>query len=85
VSDGEGHCEHGEAKGQSDADETNSQDRIASGKHGRTAAAEDQPEGAEKLCEGAFEQGQDVPPTYKNVGWEFFDTLAPALTYMTFM
>ncbi len=86
MSDGEGHGQHGEAKGQCDADETDSESREGSGKDCAAAAAEDQPEGAEKLCEGAFEQGQDVPPTYENAGWgEFFDSLCPALTYMTFM
>jgi len=49
VSDGVGHCQHCQAKGEGDPEETDAERRKPSGEHRGAAAAQDQPQGAEKL------------------------------------
>src|ERR1700712_2764549 len=54
VADGKGHGEHGEAEGESDARESDTELRIGRGEECRSAAAEDQPEGTKEFrkCPG---------------------------------
>ena len=60
VADGEGHGEYGEAEGERDARKADAELRIGGGKSARSAAAEDQPKGAEELCKCPSGDGHEV-------------------------
>ena len=49
MANGVGHRQHGQAEGQGHADEGDAEPRKPGGQHGTAAAAQDEPEGADKL------------------------------------